>query len=216
MQTPSNEPIYETVTGSYDRIAGAYLSRWSDRRAIADLVERFASLLISQGLGHAPVVDVGCGPGFDAALLQAAGLRVVGLDRSMGMIKAGRGRYAVNFVQADMRRLPLAPVIGGLWVCASLLHLTRPDVPASLKGLARSLVPGGILCLTVKQGDGQEWQVASFGRLAPRYFTYWQPTQLDPLLEAAGLEIVEASSTQLETGTTWLVRLVRRRSAASP
>jgi SAM-dependent methyltransferase len=204
----TDSPLARTIQ-SYDRIVADYLLRWRDRSNMANMVERFISYLPTNGRRRPMVADIGCGPGFDAAVLRDRGLFVVGLDLSAGMLLAGRSHYPVPFVQADMRHLPLASVFDGLWVNASLLHLPRWDAPATLLGFARILRPGGCLFLSLKQGQGESWEPQAFGRDEPRFFTYWHSNEIDALLCQAGFTICSNEREAPDPSSPWLVRFAQ-------
>ena len=111
--------------GTYDVIAAQYLENARDRGVIVPHVDAFAAAL-TPGAG---VVDLGAGPGLDTVLLVERGLRAVGVDFSMGMLRAGRREFAAVRIQGDARRVPLATAsVDGVWAKASLLHLQRDDV----------------------------------------------------------------------------------------
>lgn len=189
---------------SYDRIAEEYTQRWQDRSVMATELERFVSTVSGGGL----VLDVGCGPGFECATLSAHDLRVVGIDLSWGMLQCGRRRYASDYLQADMRRLPLRPGVNGIWCNAALLHLSRRDAGQALREFRRVLSPDGVLFLTLKEGHGEMERRDSYGQGAPRYFTYWQDDELDRVLLESGFIILEAWTD--EAGEQpWLCRLAR-------
>ncbi|MBE2221689.1 MAG: class I SAM-dependent methyltransferase [Anaerolineae bacterium] len=199
-----NQDPISITTATYDAIADVFAERWQKRGGIAADVVRFAELLPQGSL----VCDVGCGSGFDTAVLRKKGLTAIGLDRSWGMMQVGRTEYGLNqpFAQVDMRALPLGKTaVAGLWVCASLLHLPREDVAPTLQNFARVLKPGGILYLSVKQGDDASWLPNPYQDDLPRFFTYWQPETLDPLLIQAGFTIIDGWEKQ-GSRDRWLVR----------
>ena len=133
----------ERTRSSYDTLALRYREKRRDRSAMAAYVDAFASRLAPGAL----LLDVGCGPGFDAAEFRARGYRVIGLDRSWGMLSSGVGEWPGPRAQADMRELPVRAGISALWVSASLLHVERGDAPRTLEGFHRVLAPGGWLVL---------------------------------------------------------------------
>lgn len=196
----STEPTIKT----YDKVAAQYAARWEDRSLLETATERFCALLSEGDL----VLDAGCGPGFDAAILRRRGLRVVGLDRSWGMLQVGREQFPGWFVQADMRSLPLSSAFHGVWANASLLHLRREDLVRALRDFRRLLLPGGVLFAAVKAGEGSEWRSSAYGSDAPRFYTYWQPDALDAALARTGFQI-ERRWQNGGDGTTWLNRLAR-------
>ncbi|HSG18797.1 MAG TPA: class I SAM-dependent methyltransferase [Anaerolineae bacterium] len=210
MDEPAGITASATTTATYDEIAHIYLERWLDRSAIHEHLRRFASMLRAYDLAGLPIVDIGCGPGFDAAYFREIGLRTIALDLSRDMMVAGRPEFGGDYIQADMRHLPLAGKIGGLWVNASFLHVDRAQAPATLRGFASALVPDGILYLSLKSGQGAEWISESHGVPLPRYFVYWQPDDVDDLLCGAGFRIVEGWLSAADEATRWLIRFARK------
>jgi len=202
-----------TTVATYEKIAQIYYEKWHDRSAVQDHLKRFAGMMRAYRLARLPVADVGCGPGFDGHSLRQAGLNAVGLDLSLAMMRAGQPEFGGPFIQADMRSLPLAPKIGGLWVSASLLHIPRAEVPAILSAFANILVPGGLLYLSLKAGQGSEWTTDSHGQPLPRYFVYWQPAELDSALQQAGFHVVDGWTSPASESMSWLIRFARKASA---
>lgn len=197
----------EKTQETYRQIAAAYAQARQNRDHMADQVKRFVALLPPGGL----VLDVGCGPGMDTAVLQSHHLNAIGLDFSHEMMRVGRDSYGVQvpFAQVDMRRLPLVGPIDGIWACASLLHLQRQDVLPTLREFHRVLRPGGVVYLSVKLGKGEKWMPTAYGQPLPRFFTFWRPETLDPLLETAAFHIIDGWE-KPGGQDTWLVRYVRK------
>lgn len=185
---------------TYSQIAADYAVVRRERDGIAEQLAQFVALLPRPGV----VLDIGCGPGYDTALLAEQGLTAVGLDLSLAMLCAAGNQRQQNLVQADMQQLPLPTVAVGIWACASLLHLPQTAVPATLREFARVLQPGGILYLSVKQGEGDQWATTAYGHAARRYFAFWQPDTLAQQLAAAGFVIIEQFSYAWPE-TTWLI-----------
>ena len=158
---------------TYTQIAESYVSANEDRNVIMPQIEQFVSLVKPGGR----VFDVGCGPGFDTAVIQSHNLRIISMDYNWQMMATGRNnlQLANDFVQADMRQLPFDECADGLWVNASLLHIPRNEVPATIRDFHRVLRPGGILYLAVKRGAGENFTEKSYGHDLPRFFTFWHP-----------------------------------------
>ena len=189
---------------TYDRIGERFLANARDRKVFAPWFDRLAAALC----GGARVLDLGAGPGIDSAELRRRGLRPFSLDFSMGMLRAGAREFPGPRVQGDARRLPMAVgSLEGVWANASLLHFSPDDAAAALDEIARVLKVGGLLFVTLKQGDGAEWESTRYGE--PRFFQYWTGEALDRALALAGFCIVAA---QVDEGplNTWLVRLASR------
>ena len=198
----------ETTTATYDEIAGAYAARWARGETLAGARSRFVASLAP----GARVLDVGCGPGHDAACLRALGLRAYGVDRSRGMLREARRRQ-VPIVQGDMRQLPVADArLDGLWVSASLLHIPKRDVPGVLAEFRRVLPPGGVLYLGVKAGQGEGWfEAAQYerGGARQRFFAFYTEAELDELLERAGFAVTDGWLDEAPS-QRWIARLCRR------
>ncbi len=197
----------EKTQETYRQIAAAYAQARQNRDHLADQVKRFVALLPPEGT----VLDVGCGPGADTAVLQSYHLNAIGLDFSHEMMRVGRDQYNIRvpFAQTDMRCLPFTGQIDGIWACASLLHLDREDVQPTLREFYRVLRPGGVVYLSVKLGSGGKWVPTAYGQPLPRFFTFWQPETLDPLLETAAFHIIDGWEEQGQQDT-WLVRYGRK------
>jgi ubiquinone/menaquinone biosynthesis C-methylase UbiE len=113
------EQIAETRQ-TYDLIASEFARQNSV--AAAEIAKRLDELAASVP-AESVVADIGCGPGRDVMMLRARGLHVVGLDLSLGQLRASD---LPGLVQADMRHLPLqADSVQGIWCWAALVHLRR-------------------------------------------------------------------------------------------
>jgi SAM-dependent methyltransferase len=168
---------------TYDRMADRYAAR--PVHPLDREIERFVSLVGERGLA----LDMGCGRGQYARRLAARGLQVVALDLSVGMLAQARAAGTPCLLRVDMRWLPLrAGVVDGCFVCASLLHLPRAEVPGTLTEFRRALRPRGAIYLALKEGEGEEWVPAEKGA---RFFVYYQAAEVDHLLEGAGFQVVD-------------------------
>jgi SAM-dependent methyltransferase len=210
MSKPRNCSTQARTTATYDKIADDYLERWRNRSMVHRALERFVALAPSGGT----VLDVGCGPGFDGAALRERGMRVVGLDRSPGMLAAGRRHFPGSYVLGDMRFLPFGGAFDGLWVNASMLHIERGDVEETLDGFWRVLRPGGVLYLSLKKGSGSGWLESGYGGQTQRFFTFWEPDELDAILDQVGFTSLEGWENKGESAH-WLNRLLRKEPSSN-
>ena len=128
-----------------------------DRRFSAENVAFWVPAMIGAvGIGAADtVLDVGCGTGgFAAAIAEATGAAVTGLERSEAFLARACALSAdVEWIQGDAELLPFA---GGVFSCVLLslvLHqLAKPE--RCVAGVARVLRPGGrVLVRTIAPGD---------------------------------------------------------------
>ncbi len=185
---------------AYDQIAAEYAARQTDAPP-AELVP-FAEQLLAQLPPGARLLDLGCGSGRDLAWLMGQGAAGVGCDLSAGMLAQARTRGRGPLVQADMRCLPFAGgTFGGIWCCASFLHLPKTDAPGALREMRRVLRPGGTLFLGVQEGAGEGWDV--YGWAVARFFSHYTPAEVAALLTGAGF-VVAAQGRTVTPQRTWL------------
>ncbi len=170
---------------TYDLIASEFARQNSV--AAAEVADRLDELAASLPAGSV-VADIGCGPGRDVTMLRARGLQVAGIDLSLGQLRASD---VPGLVQADMRHLPLqAGSVHGIWCWAALVHLPREAVPQALAEFARIVGSGGSLSMSIAEGDGEGFEVATpYGSDRRRWFTRYREPELTALLTAAGFSI---------------------------
>lgn len=174
--------VRQTVV-TYDHIASRYTARAT--HPLEQELARFRQMTPTGGL----VLDVGCGPGQYSRALESRGLCVVGFDLSRGLLHQAQAAGTRRLACANMRRLPLAAECAdGCFVCASLLHLPRAQVPQTLLEFRRVLRNGSALYIGVKEGAGEQWVADQEGY--ERFFAYYRPEEIDRLIQAAGFEIV--------------------------
>lgn len=158
------------------------------------------------------VLDVGCGPGRDAAHLQEHGLQVVGIDASTGMIEEARKRVPppAEFIQMDMRKLDFPDdSFDGVWCNASLLHIPRDEVQQVLSEIHRVLHYGPLF-LAVKEGEGDAIVGEAEGE--PRFFTYFTIHEIQLLVEHAGFDVHEVHFGDTDPyGKRWINLFARKR-----
>lgn len=106
------------------------------------------ALLDAAGVGPGTrVLDVGTGPGFVALAAAERGAAVRAADQSAAMVRIARAA-GVDAAQAGVETLPFGHATFDAVVAGYLLnHLPRPE--AAVAELARVLVPGGRLAMTV-------------------------------------------------------------------
>lgn len=93
------------------------------------------------------IVDVGCGTGATAALLQRYGM-VIGVDISAFALSWSRQRGLTNLLLAAAERLPLARDCADVIIATDILEHLDDDM-AVLKEFHRVLKPGGYVVVTV-------------------------------------------------------------------
>jgi ubiquinone/menaquinone biosynthesis C-methylase UbiE len=136
----------------YDQIAELY-DPWS--RSVTEDIEFYVEEAVRAG---GPVVELAVGTGRIAVPIAAAGIPVIGVDQSAGMLSVARRYAAEQSVEnvldlrvGDLRHPPVDERVH-LVICPfrSLLHLpTAEEKLAALRAARSLLVPGGRLVFDV-------------------------------------------------------------------
>jgi SAM-dependent methyltransferase len=128
---------------AYDAIARVY-DPWS--ASVTEDVPFYVDEAVRSG---GPVLELGVGTGRIAVPVALAGIEVIGVDLSAGMLDVARERAALAGVSVDLRQGDLRdpPVEGtfALVTCPfrSLLHMeTEDDRRLALRAVSRGLSPG--------------------------------------------------------------------------
>lgn len=208
-ERPPNDPDawIRTHRATYERMAVDYARRIDDYAA-ADEAERFTRLAQPNPWTGPRILDAGCGPGRDAALLRLAGAEVVGLDLARAMLHQARQLDdSGHCCQGDLRRLPFASDgFDAIWCFAALGHLPPAAIAPALTEFRRILTSGW-LYIVVRQGSGI--RTASWEGSLPRYFTDLTPKTLTTALHTAGFTIHQQTTWPAPTQTPWLHTIAR-------
>jgi len=99
------------------------------------------------------VVDVGCGRGIYHPLLRKRGARVIGIDRSLGMLK-GSGEDGL-LVAGDAQAIPLPDAVCDRVACNHVLYHV-PDQAMAMGELRRIARPGGRVVMATNGAHNNE------------------------------------------------------------
>lgn len=199
---------------AYDLDAEAYAGTGSQvpDSVRADIEELAATI----GTG-ARVLEIGSGGGRDARLMEELGLDVRRTDITPAFVtllrEQGHGCHLLDPLVDDLSS-PQGPY-DAVWANASLLHVARRDLPTVLSRLAAVTRDGGLLRVSVKEGDGEGW--STHGSISnPRHFTYWRAPALEEVVAGAGWSGVSIRSEVAgKRGETWLELTAVRRAVAA-
>ena len=199
------------TVAAYDADAAGYRQR---SLALADAAAHQRDRFVAALGGSGRVLEIGSGPGRDAAALEGSGLSVRRTDVTAAFVDLLRADGHPADVldplgdDLDDPRRPGTPY-DGVWAAASLLHVARTDLPVVLRRLAAATRPGGALHVSVKEGAGEGWSVHG-SVAAPRRFTYWSAEDLEAVVEDAGWRVAQRGGGEGQRGERWLDLLARR------
>ena len=188
MNTPDIAAIQRATRALYDRQAAEYARSTDDYGLFPGLLAEL-DRFINRADRSRPLLDLGCGTGRDVAYLRKQGCTAVAADLSIQMLRTAGQWCAENQlppVQLSMLHLPFrSGIFGGVWVCASLLHVPRAGHDDVLGEIFRVLAPGATAAISMKAGRGEGWQ-HSASLPDRRWFTLVDPADFAARLRLAG------------------------------
>jgi trans-aconitate methyltransferase len=162
----------------YNAKAADYADKFSRTKPDRDL-RNFIDSVPKGGL----VLDLGCGPGNSAAMMQAAGLIPEAMDASAEMVELARTKYGLNVTHATFDDLNATARYDGIWANFSLLHAAKSDMPRHLSAIHTALKPGGHFHIGMKLGAGEKRDTMD------RMYTFYEDAELKNMIQAAGFTI---------------------------
>ena len=171
---------------AFDTIGERYDEAFPNKEGQEDCVRRLLSLLPP----NARVLDLGSGTGLPTARqLAGAGARVTGFEISERMLELARRNVPeAEFRQADIVDLdPVEESYDAIVAFFSLLCLPKERIPEALGRVRASLVPGGLLCLSMVEADLDDVPIPFLG--AEIRVSGYPRDELRSVVEKAGLVI---------------------------
>ncbi len=173
----------------YNKNASGYANA-TYSHAPTGIINKFVKMLPD----NPELLDAGCGPGRDSAILHSKGAIVTGLDISEGLLKIAKEKNpGISFIKGDFRALPFEDEkFDGVWAHAALVHLESiEDVRKSLQEFYRILSDNGILHIYVKAQTGNKKTavVTDDVSLHDRFFRYYTKDEMKEYLEDLGFKI---------------------------
>lgn len=195
---------YDATAEDYARLVGTEIRAEIEGAVDRALLAAFAEHVAGEA---GPVLDVGCGPGRVAALLQRTGTRVIGFDLSTGMLaQAARAHPGIPLGAAQLAALPVpGRSVVGVVAWYSVIHTPPEALADAAAELARVLRPGGHLLVAFQAGGGERVHRAQVsGTPVDLVSHHHDPDHVADCLSAAGLrmEVHCVRAAQLEHEST--------------
>jgi SAM-dependent methyltransferase len=174
------------VANGYDRL-GADFAAWNDARPTASR-RWFRGEVLARLPEGSDVIELGCGPGTDAAELSTR-RRYVGVDLSSVQLSIARQRVPqATFLQGDLTSIAFrSGSFDGVVAFYVFMHVPQESLMPTFDRIFGWLRPGGRLMLstsTIEADDRfEEWLDT------PMYFARFTPNLTERLIRGAGFEI---------------------------
>jgi SAM-dependent methyltransferase len=199
---PNADPtadFIESTRSSYDTIAPAYSAEHPDGLGEGPvetgLLTAFAELVrtaAAGGVGEAQVADIGSGPGYVTARLNALGLQAFGIDLSPHMVALAREAHSqLRFQVGSMTALDVPDgTLGGVIALYSTIHIPDADLPGVFAEFHRVLRPGGYVFLAFQASDGEHMHLTErYGQDIALDYYFRTPAEVATYLTEAGLSL---------------------------
>lgn len=112
----------------------------------------------------ASILDFGCGSGRDAKRFKDLGYEITAVDGSEELCKVAAKYIGIPVRKMLFQELDEQEKYNGIWACASILHLSKNELPDVLQKMCRALKNNGIIYTSFKYGTFE-------GERNGRYFT---------------------------------------------
>jgi SAM-dependent methyltransferase len=154
------------------------------------------------------LLEVGTGPGLDAAAFLAAGTRVVGVDLSAAHVRIAHGN-GVHAAMASVYALPLADAVCDAgWTMSTLVHVPNESFDVAMTELCRVIRPGGPLAIGLWGTTIDTEGVNEGDEILPkRFFSRRTDQRLRAMLEPYG-RIERFDTWRQDTDATWIYQFV--------
>lgn len=154
----------------YSQEAAKYATR--DRKERANgFLEPFIAMMPA----GAVVLDLGCGAGWAAVIMQERGFDVHALDATAEMAALAQQKLKRTVRVASFETVDEISAYDGIWASGALLHVPKAAMPALLARLSAALKPGGLLLATFKAGEGETRDKLG------RFYSYYSLPELEAL-----------------------------------
>lgn len=199
----------EATRSSYDAIAPAYSAEHPD--GLGDgplesaLLNAFADL-VRTASGEAPVADVGSGPGYVTARLNALGLPAFGIDISPHMVALAREAHPqLQFHVGSMTALDVPDeTLGGVLALYSTIHIPDDRLPGVFAEFHRVLRPGGYVLLAFQASEGEHIHMTErYGLDISLDYYFRTPAEVAAFLTEAGLPLYAQARLERQGQQKW-------------
>lgn len=176
------------------------------------LERRRAFIELVRSEGRASVLEIGVGPGHDAAAFAESGVAPVGVDLSIEHTRLARANGVVS-MRASVLALPFpAHSFDSGWTMSTLVHVSDADFGQAMAELIRVLRPGAPLAIGLWGGfDGEG--TSGFDHIdPPRFFSHRSHERARAMLARQGE--IEQFDTWPDDRSSWEYQFVVLRVGA--
>jgi predicted Rossmann-fold nucleotide-binding protein/SAM-dependent methyltransferase len=193
--------IKSDIASAYDEHASDYHAHHAGNLVAQEQLDDFIKLVNPP----ARILDIGCGPGYDAGYL-ANRYSVTGVEISKRFADIAKFENPnVEIVNMDILKFDLGHnQYKGIWARDSIHHLNGEDLTKLFPKIYDSLVEGGIFYTIVREGEGEirEKENGEYFTME-KFFHLFSVDELQDRAQKAGFKTVKIERTK--RSHSWLV-----------
>ena len=181
----------DLTINTYNLKANEYIEKTT-----SDILTNWLDKVISHCSKSKTIFEIGTGTGRDANYFESKDIKIIRSDVSQSFLDYNKsnGHEIIRFNSLNTFCVDKQDLI---FANAVLLHFNNSEFVLALKNIYKSLNEEGIFAFSVKKGFGDE--VISDKMNSPRYFNYWQESDLEKILKQNGFEVCS-----LESDEKWI------------
>ncbi|MCD8110759.1 MAG: class I SAM-dependent methyltransferase, partial [Clostridiales bacterium] len=146
-----------------------------------EVEDRFLYYLQSRAI----ILDFGCGSGRDTKYFLEHGFHVDAIDGSEELCRYASVYTGISVKCMLFQELEEYEKYDGIWACASILHVSKRELPDIFRKMISALKPNGIIYISFKYGDFE-------GERNGRYFSdFTEESFLEFLVQFSEMHIIE-------------------------
>lgn len=175
---------------AYNSSANAYETKFAHYETYQKQIQAFSDLLPDES----SILDIGCGPGLNAAFFTNQGHSVTGIDFSSSMVELARKNCSTGtFYEKDVENLEISAQFDALCLSFIIVHLRDEKTEALISKLPALIRPGGMVYISFMTGKKGGYETTSFSR-EEIYFNYYDPETIRSLFEKYGFTLQKQQS----------------------
>lgn len=192
-QTDPIDLVIQKTKSTYSEIHKSYLERTAitiNKDTVSNMDE-----FVKRIKGNL-ILDIGCAGGNESKYFQERGKDVTGIDFTPEFIsEAKKTCPKCNFLEMDMMKLEFEDNhFDGIWANASFLHIPKDHAKQTLEGFSRVLKHGGLIFISVFDGESDGYRKNSKQGWNDRHFSDYDTNEIKELLQAAKFENIDIST----------------------
>ncbi len=185
-----NNNYSKVTTKFYDKNLSEYIKN-TKKLQDKEWINKFSKLLPKKS----KVLDLGCGYGRDCKTFVELNFDTYGIDLSRKMVaKARKIAKKAKFKVMNILELKFSDkFFDGVWCSASLLHISKKDLPNAINEIKRVLKENGLCYLSVKLGKGEGMFKDKRYNNAKKFYSYYSEKEIKSLLNKNNFSIINFS-----------------------